>query len=104
MDTQFKKGVLELIVLLIVHKKDIYGYELVLEVRKVLEVNEGTIYPILRRLTNERYFETYLVESKEGPPRKYYHITELGTRRKEELVQNWKSFNQKVNCFIEEGE
>ena len=93
-----------MIVLLIVHKKDIYGYELVLEVRKVLEVNEGTIYPILRRLTNEKYFETYLVESKEGPPRKYYHTTELGTRRKEELVQNWKSFNRKVNCFLEEGE
>lgn len=35
-----------------------YGYELVEEVSKVVDVNEGTIYPLLKRLTNERYFET----------------------------------------------
>ena len=59
-NTQFKKGVLELLVLLIVEKKDMYGYELVEAVSKVVDVNEGTIYPILKRLTNEGYFETYL--------------------------------------------
>ena len=63
MNTQFKKGVLELIVLLCVYKKDMYGYELVSEVSKVINVNEGTIYPLLKRLTNEHYFETYLSES-----------------------------------------
>ena len=72
MNSQFKKGVLELIVLLSVNKKDMYGYELVNEVSKVVNVNEGTIYPLLKRLTNEHYFETYLEESSEGPPRKYY--------------------------------
>ena len=75
MNSQFKKGVLELIVLLSVNKRDMYGYELVLEVSKVVDVNEGTIYPLLKRLTNENYFETYLKESKEGPSRKYYKIT-----------------------------
>ncbi len=101
MDTQFKKGVLELIVLFIVSEKDIYGYELVLEVSKVLEVNEGTIYPLLRRLTNEKYFETYLKESSEGPPRKYYHITSLGKSRKDTLVETWRNFSKKVNKLIE---
>ena len=57
MDTQFKKGVLELLVLLFASKKDRYGYELVEEISKVVNVNEGTIYPILKRLTNENYFE-----------------------------------------------
>ena len=75
MNVQFKKGVLELLVLLLVHDKDMYGYELVSEVSKIVDVNEGTIYPLLKRLTNEKYFETYLKESTEGPPRKYYHIT-----------------------------
>ena len=70
MDTQFKKGVLELLVLIFASKKDRYGYELVEEISKVVNVNEGTIYPILKRLTNENYFETYLKESTEGPPRK----------------------------------
>ena len=80
-NTQFKKGVLELLVLLIVEKKDKYGYELVEAVSKIVDVNEGTIYPILKRLTNEGYFETYLEESREGPIRKYYHITALGKKR-----------------------
>ena len=78
MNVQFKKGVLELIVLVAVNKKDMYGYELVAEVSKVVDVNEGTIYPLLKRLTNEHYFETYLRESTEGPPRKYYHLTDAG--------------------------
>ena len=81
-NTQFKKGVLELVVLLIVEKKDKYGYELVEAVSKVVDVNEGTIYPILKRLTNEGFFETYLEESKEGPIRKYYHITALVKNKK----------------------
>ena len=71
MNPQFKKGVLELIVLESVRNRDMYGYELVTEVSKVIDVNEGTIYPLLKRLTNEHYFETYLRESTEGPPRKY---------------------------------
>ena len=103
MNTQFKKGVLELIVLLAVNKKDRYGYELVMEVSKVVDVNDGTIYPLLKRLTNERYFETYLVDSTEGPARKYYKITVLGKERLEILRDNWKIFANSVNKFIKES-
>lgn len=102
MNSQFKKGVLELIVLLSVNKKDMYGYELVLEVSKVVSVNEGTIYPLLRRLTNEKYFDTYLVESNEGPSRKYYKITNLGKERLKELKKTWNDFSLSVNKFIKE--
>ena len=100
MNSQFKKGVLELIVLLSVNKKDMYGYELVLEVSKVVDVNEGTIYPLLKRLTNENYFETYLQESTEGPSRKYYKITILGQERLKKLKDGWKKFSDSVNEFI----
>ena len=102
-NTQFKKGVLELLVLLIVQANDKYGYELVEEVSKIVNVNEGTIYPILKRLTNERYFETYLKESTEGPPRKYYHLTVLGKQRKDELLSEWTKFNESVSKFIKES-
>ena len=98
-----KKGVLELLVLLIVQANDKYGYELVEEVSKIVNVNEGTIYPILKRLTNERYFETYLKESTEGPPRKYYHLTVLGKQRKDELLSEWTKFNESVSKFIKES-
>lgn len=102
MNSQFKKGVLELIVLLSVNKKDMYGYELVSEVSKVINVNEGTIYPLLKRLTNEHYFETYLEESKEGPPRKYYRLTSLGRQQKQILLEEWNEFHGCINAFIKE--
>ncbi len=41
-------------------------------------ISEGSVYPLLRRLTKEGYFQTYLKESTEGPPRKYYQLTEQG--------------------------
>lgn len=104
MNTQFKKGVLELIVLLSVYKKDMYGYELVSAVSVVVDVNEGTIYPLLKRLTNEHYFDTYLSESTEGPPRKYYKITSLGRERTSVLLKEWNTFYEQVNTFIKESD
>ena len=102
MNVQFKKGVLELIVLLAVRKNDMYGYELVAEVSKVVSVNEGTIYPLLKRLTNEKYFETYLRESTEGPPRKYNHLTASGVLYMEELRSEWMKLQDGVNSFLKE--
>ena len=103
MNPQFKKGVLELIVLESVRRKDMYGYELVEEVSEVIDVNEGTIYPLLKRLTNERYFETYLRDSSEGPPRKYYHLTAAGILYLERLAAEWEEFQARVNAFVRGG-
>ena len=102
MNPQFKKGVLELIVLESVRKKDMYGYELVEEVSEVIDVNEGTIYPLLKRLTNEHYFETYLRESSEGPPRKYYHLTAAGILHRDRLAKEWEEFQKRVGRFLKE--
>lgn len=100
MNTQLKKGVLELCVLSAVSFKESYGYELVTEISKDIEISDGTIYPILRRLTKEGYFETYLKESKEGPPRKYYRLTQEGYDKKEELKKEWEEFVLNVNNLI----
>lgn len=100
MNAQLKKGVLELIVLESVRKRDMYGYELVEEVSKVIDVNEGTIYPLLKRLTNEKYFETYLRESTEGPSRKYYHITAAGILYRNELELEWTQLADRVWLFL----
>jgi len=101
MNTQFKKGVLELVVLLTISKDDKYGYELVNDVSGIIDVNEGTIYPLLKRLTNDRYLETYLQESTEGPPRKYYHLTKNGQIYMQNLLAEWITFVKDVNTFIE---
>ncbi|WP_195939605.1 PadR family transcriptional regulator [Romboutsia sp. 1001713B170131_170501_G6] len=101
MNTQFRKGVLEICVLALISKKDMYGYEIVQNISKVIEVNEGTIYPILRRLTKEGYFDTYILESSEGPARKYYKLTDLGKENLNKLIIEWKDFVKAVNILIE---
>jgi PadR family transcriptional regulator PadR len=100
MNIQLKKGVLELCVLSVLSKKDCYGYELVSEISKNILISDGTIYPLLRRLTTEGYFTTYLQESQEGPPRKYYRLTELGYETKNKLEKEWLDFQNSVNNII----
>jgi len=92
MNSQFKKGILELCVLSLIKQRDFYGYELVVCLSKRIKVSEGTIYPILRRLTKEGFFETYLRESQEGPSRKYYKLTPVGLDQFENLFIEWKDF------------
>ena len=104
MNSQFKKGIIELCVLSLVKSRDYYGYELVEEISKKVDIAEGTIYPILRRLTLENYFETYLQESTSGPPRKYYRITQLGRDVQTEHMLQWKDFNKSINSLLKAGD
>ncbi|GIN71982.1 PadR family transcriptional regulator [Bacillus sp. J14TS2] len=103
MNVQFKKGVLELCVLVLLDKEDRYGYELVQSISNQIEISEGSVYPLLRRLTKEGYFTTYLRESTEGPSRKYYKLTEQGRDYLYKLVAEWKQFSKGVDHIIEEG-
>ncbi|WP_394121955.1 PadR family transcriptional regulator [Planococcus donghaensis] len=103
MNIQFKKGALNLCVLVLLEKQDRYGYELVQKISNRISISEGAVYPLLRRLTKEGYFNTYLQESSEGPPRKYYSLTELGRTYLQEQLDEWKSFTDGVNKLIEEG-
>ncbi|MGM9985793.1 MAG: PadR family transcriptional regulator [Bacillaceae bacterium] len=96
MSTQFKKGVLDLCVLAQIAKRDMYGYEIVQTISTHMEVNESTIYPILRRLTKEGYFETYMQESSEGPARKYYKLTESGKVHLHTTYLEWTNFSKAV--------
>lgn len=100
MNIQFKKGVLELCVLSLLHKKDFYGYELVEHISKDISISEGTIYPLLRKFRKEGYVETYLQESQEGPPRKYYNLTSKGEEVYEVMYVEWQVFNKGVNNII----
>lgn len=103
MNVQFKKGALELCVLILISQKDQYGYELAQNISNKIEVAEGTLYPLLRRLTKEEYLTTFLAESNEGPPRKYYSLTEKGNDYMNLLIEEWRQFANAVNEFIQEG-
>jgi len=97
MNIQFKKGVLELCVLSLLDRKDFYGYELVEHISKYINISEGTIYPLLKKFRTEKYVTTYLEESQEGPPRKYYKLTSRGKEVFKELEVEWKNFIDGVN-------
>ena len=103
MNIQFKKGALDLCVLVLLAKEDRYGYELVQKISDRIAISEGAVYPLLRRLTKEGYFTTYLQESAGGPPRKYYRLTEAGQEHLAAQLEEWKNFTDGVNQLIEEG-
>jgi PadR family transcriptional regulator PadR len=102
MNTQLKKGVLDLCVLALLQRKDCYGYELVQEVSRTVTVAEGTIYPLLHRLKKENYVTTYLKESNEGAPRKYYKLTAEGKKELKKQHKDWKELSKKVLALIGE--
>jgi len=91
MSIQFKKGTLELCVLSLLSRADRYGFELVGAISKEISISEGTIYPLLKRIKDEGYVSTYLQESNEGPPRKYYRISDFGRTYAQSLETEWRA-------------
>lgn len=98
---QFKKGVMELCVLAQLTKRDQYGYELTETVSKEMDVATATLYVVLKRLKDEGYVNTYLVESQTGPARKYYSLTETGHVYYEKLYGEWKEFVSAVERILQ---
>lgn len=103
MNVQLKKGVMEIVVLSMLRRKEYYGYELVTDISRYIEMSEGTIYPLLNRFKKDGLVETYLAESHNGPPRKYYRITANGRTEYEESVREWLQFTKAVRKLLEEG-
>lgn len=100
MNIQFKKGVLELCVLSLLTLQDRYGYELASTITETIPIGDGSIYPILRKLAADGNVTTYLKESTEGPPRKYYAITETGRKTHESLHHEWQTFKEQVDKIM----
>ena len=101
MNAQYKKGVLELCVLSKLVEGDRYGYELTEAISKQMVISTGTLYLILKRLKDDAYVDTYLVESGEGPARKYYHLSEKGRTYQEAQKKEWIEFVNVVQGIIE---
>ena len=103
MNSQFKRGIIELCVLSELVQEDMYGYMIINNISKDLDVNENTIYPILRRLTLDGYFTTYLEESSIGAPRKYYQMTKKGFEYYLTLRDEWDEFIGGVYQILNKG-
>ena len=101
MNAQFKRGVVELCVMKILSSKPKSTFEILELISKDLEVNENTVYPILRRLTSDSLL---VIEKKNvgvGAPRKYFNITELGEEKLVELEKAWTKFIGSVLKIME---
>ncbi|MEA4870981.1 MAG: PadR family transcriptional regulator [Christensenella sp.] len=102
MNIQYKKGVLELCVLALLHQRDRYGYEVSELLSKTIELADGTVYPILRKLKTDGLVTTYLCEESGGPPRKYYSLTDLGRKTYAEDRADYLNFAKNIESILEE--
>jgi len=104
---QMRKGILEFCILSIIgsDENECYSSEILERMKKAkLIVVEGTLYPLLTRLKNDGYLSYQWVESKSGPPRKYYKLTGLGEKFLEELRKTWTELVEAVESATKKPE
>jgi PadR family transcriptional regulator PadR len=97
---QMRKGILEYCILSILAKKDLYTSDIIHALKENdLIVVEGTLYPLLTRQKNAGLLSYRWEESTQGPPRKYYSLTELGRTYLKEMDESWDSLINSVNSI-----
>lgn len=101
-DPQMLKGLVTLLLLHLVAEREDYGYALVVRLREAGfgEMAEGTVYPALARLEQAKRLDAYLVPSEKGPARKYYRITEAGTRELDRSLGAWNHLTGLVGGLV----
>ncbi|MED5221901.1 MULTISPECIES: PadR family transcriptional regulator [Bacillus] len=88
MNAQLKKGLLEFCVLAVLKKGDSYGYQIIKDMSHCIEISESTLYPILKRLEQNNYVETYSQEHN-SRLRKYYRMTDSGREHMAQFLEEW---------------
>lgn len=101
-EAQFRKGCLELAILATLLEGRLYGLEILrkLQSNPKMAIGEGTVYPILSRLKNERLVESEWVEAEAGHPRKYYRLTKAGRIRVREMAAFWEQFSGSLDSLL----
>ena len=104
--SQMRKGTLEFCILLVIAKHEkIYAYDILKELKADdLIVVEGTLYPLLNRLKREGLLDYVWEESKSGPPRKYYLVTDKGQVAIKNLIETWSSLSKTINSLMKKYE
>lgn len=100
MKTQLRKGTMEMCVLAVLAQHDSYVYEIVSTLSRSMDISEGTIYPLMRRLQSDDWVETYLQESSSGPARKYYRLTVAGHAALAQMKREWQGFVDEINDVL----
>ena len=92
MDIQLKKGLLDWCVLKSLEYKESYGYQIIKDISSYVEISESTLYPILKKLENNKMLESYTKEYNTRL-RKYYKITSLGKDKIKDFINQWEKIN-----------
>lgn len=102
--SQLLKGVLEMCLLALISQEPRYGYEMTQKLRdRGLDlVSEGSIYPLLSRLSKAGLVETFLEGSSGGPQRKYYRLSREGRRRLTRWRREWETLAAGVDAVLNE--
>jgi len=89
--TQVRKGLLDIVILNLLRHGQCHGYEMVQTFKRIqgLKIREGNIYPILARLQTDGLVTSYSEASHDGPPRKYFRLTELGEKALIDMNAHW---------------
>jgi PadR family transcriptional regulator, regulatory protein PadR len=100
---QMRKGVLEFCILSLLSKSDAYATDLLNKLKESeLIVVEGTLYPLLTRQKNAGLLSYRWEESTQGPPRKYYALTDKGREVLKELLTTWKGLIDSVDSIVKQ--
>lgn len=93
MDKELMKGSTDILLLSLIEKEDLYGYEIVKRLKEksneLYSMGEGTLYPALQRLEKKELIQSYWGDSETGGRRKYYKITEEGKKELVEKLSQW---------------
>ncbi len=100
MKTQFKKGVLDLILLHVIHQSPRTAYSLLTRLKSSLDVSQNTIYPLLRRLEKIGYLTHEKQASDVGAPKKMFTLTSEGLAHYQSLFDDWQAFQSEVNEIL----
>ena len=101
MDTQLRRGILDVCVLRALADGDSYGYQIIKDTSPYVALSESTLYPILKRLEASGCLTVYSVEHN-GRLRKYYSITGEGRGRIKDFLTEWQEVMRAYN-YIREG-
>lgn len=102
---ELSKGNTGLLILCVLEKEDMYGYQIIkeLELRSenVFSMKEGTLYPLLHLLEKQGYLQGYWKTPDNGRKRKYYKITDEGRWELKRQTSEWKIYSEAVNRVVE---
>ena len=92
----------DFLVLSVIANNDAYGYQISQIIKKAANTKDSTLYPILKRLQDSQYVETY-DQQYQGRNRKYYTITEIGKTHDQELMKEWEIYKATIDEIVKGG-